>query len=167
MAKASGDTRVSRWRPTSAPLSEDLYYNNGKRVEYKELPIDKKDVVKKTAQRIAKAVRKKYQGSTSEKVIDSNETITVEFTRKGIEHICNDALLTLSGKYFSEKSMMRIKEIFDSAEYVPTDHKDKKGRKDKRFLWFTFKDTEGRNVYFKAALGSNGKYEIHSVVDKL
>lgn len=127
----------------------------------------KEERVKKTAQRLSKEIRKKYQGQVSEKEIDDNEKIEVYFTKKGIEHVVNDALLTLSGKYFSEKSMMRIKEIFDSAEYVPTSHGLTHPRDDKRNLWFAYTDTEGRGVYFKVAKGSNGHYEIHSAVDTL
>ena len=169
MAKTSGSTRVSKWRPANAPLSADLYYHAGRRMEYwdKEFPKYKKDIIKKTAQRIAKELRKKYQGSVSEKEIDGGEKINVVFTKKGIEHITNDALLTLSGKYFSETSMMRIKEIFDSSEYVKTPHENYKERPDKRALWFAYKDTEGRGVYFKAAVGTSGQYEIHSVSDRL
>lgn len=167
MAKGAGDTRVSKWRAASAPLSADLYAYNGKRVEYGELPDYKKDEVKKTKKRIFNALLEKYQGAISKKEIDGGKEVDVVFTKKGIDHLCNDAMIILSGKYFSENSMMRIKEIFDSSEYVPTSHVNTKERDDKRSLWFSYKDKEGRGVYFKVAVGTSGQYEIHSVVDRL
>lgn len=40
-----------------------------------------------------------------------NKDILVQFTKKGTEHVARDAMLTLSGKYMSRKSMINIDEI--------------------------------------------------------
>lgn len=95
--------------------------------------------------------------------------IHVQFTRKGVEHVARDAMLVLSGKYMSRKSMVHIDKILEKAEYVPTSHKVYKDRSDGKTMFFRYKDKDGRGIYFKVAkdyaTSSHGRYYLYSVVD--
>ena len=77
-------------------------------------------------------------------------------------------MLNLSGKYFSEESMMRVNEILEKSKYVQTPHAKKHPRTDGRELWFYYKDADGRGVYFVVAWSRyTKKYDLYSVVDEL
>lgn len=168
MAKGSGDTRVSRWRASGAPLSADLYFHNGRRVEYSDLSDSEKAAVKKEKSAISKALYIKLKDVVTPQVVDAGREIEIAYTSKGLDHFTNDAMLTLSGKYFSRNTMMRINEILEKAKYIPTEHGLSHPRSDGRNLWFSYTDSDGRGVYFKVTKNSRiGKYELYSVVDSL
>ena len=77
-------------------------------------------------------------------------------------------MLSLSGKYFSRKSMMRVNEILANSTYVPTTHGLVHPRSDGRELWFTYTDADGRGVYFKVCWNRElSTYELYSVVDNI
>lgn len=98
-----------------------------------------------------------------------DEDINVIFTKDGTEHAARDAMLVLSGKYMSRKSMINIDTILKQSEYVPTSHELYKGRKDGIEYFFKYKDKQGRGIYFKVAYepgqGQGKKYYLRSVVD--
>ena len=170
MAKGAGSTKASKWprKSQDSDTIEDLYSHDGARVEYKDLPEEKKDEVKAEKKRIAKALSDKLKDVTTKQVIDDGVEIEIHYTNTGVEHFCNDAMLTLSGKYFSEKSMMRIDEILAKSNYVQTSHVLTHPRKDKRNLWFAYQDSDGRGVFFKITLNDDTKhYELYSVTDAL
>ena len=168
MAKTSGDTRVSRWRDANAPLSSDLYYHDGRRVEYEELSNTEKNAVKREKTAISKALYAKLKDTTTPQVIDNGKRIEIAYTSKGLDHFANDAMLNLSGKYFGRDSMMRVNEILEKSTYLPTPHGLTHPRTDGRSLWFSYKDADGRGVYFKVTYNSQlSKYELYSVVDKI
>lgn len=161
MAKGSGSLRVSAW-------GDNLYFRNGYRVEYYQLTDKQKKLVNSINSRIKNALISKIEGNSTSKEIGDGKKIEVVYTKSGITHFCRDAMIVLSGKYFSEESMMRIDEIFSKSKYVPTSNLLKKERKDGRSLWFTYQDADGRGVYFKVAYNSSRKlYELYSIVDKI
>ena len=168
MAKTSGSTRVSSWRGAGAPLSSDLYYHNGKRSEYSELSDTEKNAVKREKAAISKALYAKLKDTITPQVIDNGERIEIAYTSKGLDHFANDAMLNLSGKYFSRDSMMRVNEILEKSTYLPTPHGLKHPRTDGRNLWFSYTDADGRGVFFRVTYNSMlSKYELYSVVDKI
>ena len=76
-------------------------------------------------------------------------------------------MISLSGKYFSEESMLQIDKIFEQSKYVPSSHVSKHLRTDGRDLWFTYKEN-GRGIYFQTTYNRHlKKYELYSIVDKL
>ena len=168
MAKASGSTRVSKWRPSGASVTADLYYFNGARREYNELPDDKKNAIKKEKADISRALYAKLKNTVTPQVIDEGKPVEIHYTSRGLDHFANDAMLTLSGKYFSRSSMMRVNEILEKSTYVPTPHELTHPRTDGRDLWFSYTDSEGRGVYFKVAWNNKMKiHELYSVKDRL
>ncbi len=77
-------------------------------------------------------------------------------------------MLNLSGKYFSHASMLKVNEILEKSMYVPSSHELSHPRTDGRELWFTYKDADGRGVYFKVCKNNKIKaYELYSVVDEI
>lgn len=164
MAKASGSTRASKWRSSSN--LERLYYKNGKRVEYAELDDAAKKQVKEEKKIVVKAMLCKLRDTQTEQVIDNNQRIVIRYTKRGIDHVANDAMLMLSGKYFSRKSMLKINEILAKSTYVPTLHGLSHSRDDGRNLWFSYIDGDGRGIYFKVCKNALGSYELYSVTDK-
>ena len=168
MAKTAGNTRTSTWRRNYNGESRNLYFRDGKRVEYYELEEAGKSAVKQEKKMIVSKMYQKLQNVTTNQVIDNGERIEINYTNKGLNHFANDAMLTLSGKYFSEASMIKINEILEKAEYIPTRHELSHPRTDKRSLWFTYSDSEGRGVYFKVAYNKDiKKYELYSLADKI
>ena len=149
-------------------MIEDLYIYDGKRLDYGELPADRQAMVKSEKKRIAKEVYEIVKDKKVKQVIDNEQPIEICFTKKGVKHFCNDALLLLSGKYFSEDEMKLINYILEKAEYLESYHSLKHLRSDGRDLWFTYKDKEGRGVYFKVSWSRYTKqYELYSVVEKI
>lgn len=127
-----------------------------------------KRAVKEEKKRISAQLFQKLKNVVTPQTIDGGKQIEIHYTHKGIDHFCNDAMLNLSGKYFSEQSMMRVNEILEKSTYVNTPHGLIHPRTDGRELWFTYKDAEGRGVYFKVNWNRNLKgYEFYSVVDEL
>lgn len=146
----------------------EYYLVEGVRFEYKDLPYSQKKQIKKYKKILAKDVFNVVSNKEAHNVIDDGVKITIHFTRKGIDHFCNDVLLTLSGMYFDEESMKTIDTILSKAQYVQTSHEKIHSRKDGRDLWFAYLDSEGRGVYFKVCLNKNIKgYEFYSVEREL
>lgn len=167
MAKVSGSTRVSR-RVNRNNSQEKLYYRNGKRVEYAELDTIGKRLVKDEKNKIAKELYAKLKNEKTTQVIDNGQVIQIGYTSHGIDHFANDAMISLSGKYFSRKSMMRVNEILAKSTYIPTTHGLVHSRSDGRDLWFSYKDADGRGVYFKVCWNNQLRiHELYSVVDKI
>lgn len=162
MAKESGDNRCSTW-------SGDPYTVDSVRLEYKDLPDDRKELIKQLQKRTEQEMWENLRDKSV--TLDAGgQTINVQFNRKDVNHIAKDALRTLSGKYFSRESMINIDKILASSKYVPTDHLLYKERSDDRTMFFRYKDSQGRGVYFKVGYRSNpgdGKhYTLHSVSDE-
>lgn len=165
--KYSGGTRVSRWVNRNNS-QEKLYFRDGVRVEYAELDILGKRLVKDEKNKIAKELYAKLKNKKTTQVIDNGQVIRISYTSKGCDHFANDAMISLSGKYFSRKSMMRVNEILEKSIYIPTSHNLTHPRTDGRDLWFTYIDADGRGVYFKVCWNNNLKrHEFYSVVDKM
>ena len=166
MSKASGSTRCSKWK-SSNDAQQKLYFHNGKRVEYKELSDSEKKLVKDEKKKIAKALFAKLKDKETIQVIDDGQQITIMFTSRGLDHFANDAMISLSGKYFSKKSMMRVNEILEKSVYVPTSHTLTKARTDGRDMWFKYSDNEGRGVFLKVCWNTKlDIHELYSVTDK-
>lgn len=172
MAKAAGDTRTSRWAKPVIGSREgeikDLYFKDGRRVEYSDLSRKEMNAVKRAKKEVAAEMFQKLRNVRTKQVIDNGKEIEIGYTKGGIDHFTNDAMLTLSGKYFSEASMMRVNEILEKATYIPTPHGLTHPRTDGRELWFTYTDTDGRDIYFKVAYSRYLKaYDLYSVTDKI
>lgn len=165
MAKGSGSTRASKWFNRDN-LQEQLYYKDGVRVEYAELSEMGKRLVKDEKKKIAKELYAKLKNEKTTQVIDNAQVIQISYTSHGLDHFANDAMLSLSGKYFSRKSMLKINEILAKSTYVPTLHGLSHSRDDGRNLWFSYIDGDGRGVYFKVCKNALGSYELYSVTDK-
>ena len=161
MAKTAGHIRASKWKG-------DIFTVNGVRKEYYQLPDKRKKAVQSLAGKVSNIVYDKLK-NTSVKMNADSKAINVQFTKKGMKHFTRDAMLTLSGKYMSHRSMMNIDKLLSASEYVPTSHALYKGRKDGKELFFKYKDKTGRGVYFKVAYEpaqSEGKpYYLYSVTD--
>lgn len=161
MAKESGSNRCSTWEGNP-------YTVNGVRKEYYELPFDRKKLINGIQKRISDLMWENLRDK-SVKLRTDNNTINVQFNHNDVEHVAKDALRTLSGKYFSQQSMIHINLILAESEYVPTNHKLYKNRTDDRTMFFRYKDRDGRGVYFKVGYRENpgdGKhYTLHSVTD--
>lgn len=163
--KASGSTRCSRW-VSSSNTQQRLYYHNGQRAEYIDLTSDEKKLVKEEKKQIAKELYKKLKDKKTTQTIDNGQIITIKYTSHGLDHFANDAMISLSGKYFSRNSMMRINEILEHSIYVPTPHGLSHTRTDGRNLWFKYSDNEGRGVYFHVCWNNKLKtHELYSVTD--
>ena len=167
MAKQSGSVRASKWpRQNPAGVFSDMYSQNGVRVEYGQLTSAEKRIVKDAKKKLVKDMFDKLKDVTTKQVIDNGVQIEIKYTKKGLDHFANDAMLHLSGKYFSEASMMRVNEILEKSTYVPGPHGLTHSRNDGRVLWFTYSDSDGRGVFFKVNYNKNLKgYELYSVVD--
>lgn len=161
MAKSAGHIRASKW-------DNSIYHEGGVRKEYGELSDARKAIVKAEL----KSVQAAMWGNLESKsvVLKANgKEIRVGFTKSGTDHAARDAMLTLSGKYMSRKSMINIDTILRQSEYVPTSHELYKGRKDGIEYFFKYKDKQGRGIYFKIAYepaqGQGKKYYLRSVTD--
>lgn len=167
MANGSGSTRVSRWVNRNNS-QEKLYFRDGVRVEYAELDTIGKRLVKDEKNKVAKELYAKLKNEKTTQVIDNGQVIQIGYTSKGLDHFANDAMISLSGKYFSRNSMMSVNEILEKSIYTPTSHSLIHPRTDGRDLWFTYTDADGRGVYFKVCWNNNLKmHELYSVVDKM
>lgn len=100
MARGSGNTRVSKWFSRDN-LQEQLYYKDEARVEYAELSELGKRLVKDEKNKVVKELYAKLKNEKTTQVIDNGQVIQIGYTSKGCDHFANDAMLTLSGKYFS------------------------------------------------------------------
>lgn len=114
-------------------MIEDLYIYDGKRLNYGELPKENINKIKAEKKRIAKEVYKIVKDKRVKQVIDNEQPIEICFTKKGVKHFCNDALLLLSGKYFSEDEMKLINYILEKAEYLESYHSLKHLRSEKKY----------------------------------
>lgn len=157
--KDVGSVRASKW-------ANDIYTENGVRKEYRDLSPEHKKVVQAKQKEVSKTV---WNEMKDKKVVlqTDKDTITVQFTRDGVDHFTRDAMLLLSGKYFSEQSLKHIDEILAKSTYVSQGLT--KNRKDGKDLFFRYEDSTGRGVYFKVAReprAGNGKtHYLYSIVD--
>lgn len=161
MAKESGSNRSSAWEGNP-------YAVNGVRKEYYELPPDRKKLINGIQKRVSDLMWE-YLRDKSVKLKADDHTINVQFNHRDVEHVAKDALRILSGKYFSQQSMIHIDHVLSQSEYIPTDHTSYKIRTDDRTMFFRYLDRQGRGIYFKVAYRSNpgdGKhYTLHSITD--
>ena len=147
---------------------EELYLKDGLWMNYYDLSQIDKLAVRRKKKELANEIYTLLKDTIVNQVIDLQKKIEIHFTKKGIDHFCNDALITLSGRYLNEDSMKKIDEILSKAMYLPTPHTLSSSRKDGRILWFVYKDTDKRGVYFKVCWNKNLKmYELYSVVNQL
>lgn len=161
MAKSAGHIRASKW-------DNSIYHEGGVRKEYGELSDARKAIVKAELKSVQAAMWGNLESKSVVLKADGKE-IRVGFTKSGTDHAARDAMLTLSGKYMSRKSMINIDTILRQSEYVPTSHELYKGRKDGIEYFFKYKDKQGRGIYFKIAYepaqGQGKKYYLRSVTD--
>ena len=161
MAKSAGHIRASKW-------DNSIYHEGGVRKEYGELSDARKAIVKAELKSVQAAMWGNLKSKSVVLKADGKE-IRVGFTKSGTDHAARDAMLTLSGKYMSRKSMINIDTILRQSEYVPTSHELYKGRKDGIEYFFKYKDKQGRGIYFKIAYepaqGQGKKYYLRSVTD--
>lgn len=161
MAKSAGHIRASKWE-------NSIYHEGGVRKEYGELSEARKAIVKAELKSVQAAMWGNLESKSVVLKADGKE-IRVGFTKSGTDHAARDAMLTLSGKYMSRKSMINIDTILQQSEYVPTSHELYKGRKDGIEYFFKYKDKQGRGIYFKVAYepaqGQGKKYYLRSVTD--
>lgn len=161
MAKSAGHIRASKW-------DNSIYHEGGVRKEYGELSNARKAIVKAELKSVQAAMWGNLESKSVVLKADGKE-IRVGFTKSGTDHAARDAMLTLSGKYMSRKSMINIDTILQQSEYVPTSHELYKGRKDGIEYFFKYKDKQGRGIYFKVAYepaqGQGKKYYLRSVTD--
>lgn len=164
MAKGAGDVRASKW-------DNDIYSVDGVRREYGELPRGRQELIQQTKKEIIKEMKANLKDKSVDLVADG-QTIHVTFPGSGIEHVANDAMLTLSGKYFSRESLVHIDKILAQSTYVPTSHELYKTRTDGKTKFFRYQDNQGRGVYFGIAQDNNGprgatRHFLYTVTDKL
>lgn len=114
MGKTAGRVRSSKWE-------NSIYHEGGVRKEYYELSKGRKAAVLAELKSVQTAMWANLQSKSVTMTADGKE-ITVSFTKKGTDHVARDAMLTLSGKYMSRKSMINIDAILRQSEYVPTSH---------------------------------------------
>lgn len=161
MAKSAGHIRASKW-------DNSIYHEGGVRKEYGELSDARKAIVKAELKSVQAAMWGNLESKSVVLKADGKE-IRVGFTKSGTDHAARDAMLTLSGKYMSRKSMINIDTILQQSEYVPTSHELYKGRKDGIEYFFKYKDKQGRGIYFKIAYepaqGQGKKYYLRAVTD--
>lgn len=162
MAKSAGHIRASKW-------DNSIYHEGGVRKEYGELSDARKAIVKAELKSV-QATMVAALGNKKIKLKAGGEDIEVIFTKDGLEHAAQDAMLTLSGKYMSRKSMINIDEILKSSVYVEKQVPEKP-RKDKKEFFFAHTDTQGRQIFLKVAFdrtqSKKGRYYLYSVTDRL
>ncbi|MCM1093780.1 MAG: hypothetical protein NC421_07490 [Lachnospiraceae bacterium] len=164
MAKDAGSTRASKWEG-------DLYTVDGVRHEYGDLPRARQEVIQQTKKEVIKEMKANLKDKSVDLMADG-ERLHVTFPGSGIEHVANDAMLTLSGKYFSRSSMVHIDKILAQSTYVPTSHELYKTRDDGKTKFFRYQDSQGRGVYFGIAQDNNGpkgatRHFLYTVTDKV
>ncbi len=159
MAKATGNNRNSGW-------ADNPYHVGGERKEYADLPDDRKDMIKAMSKRVAKNMWDNLKDKSVAQTVDGKK-IKIEFDHDGVKHVARDAMLTLSGKYMSRKSMVNINHILANASYIRTSHVLSHPRKDERQMWFKYKDNQGRGLYFSIAYTPKREkqYTLYSVTD--
>ncbi|MBO4692373.1 MAG: hypothetical protein J5604_06305 [Bacteroidales bacterium] len=147
---------------------EELYLRDGVWMNYFDLSPNEKLAVRQKKRELANEIFTMLKGTIVNQVVDRQKKIEIHFTKKGINHFCNDAIITLSGRYLDENSMKKIDEILSKAMYLPTPHTLSSSRNDGRILWFVYIDADRRGVYFKVCWNKNLKvYEFYSVVNQL
>lgn len=162
MGKTAGSVRSSKWESS-------IYHEGGVRKEYHELSKGRKTIVKAELRRVQAAMVARLNGKKITIYADGKK-IDVVFTKDGLEHAAQDAMIALSGKYMSRKSMLSIDKILAGSQYVEKQI-PKKSRKDKKEFFFAHTDTQGRQIFFKVAFdrtqSKQGRYYLYSVTDKL
>ena len=162
MAKGPGDTRASRHDNNS-------YHVNGVRKEYHELPEAQKRTIQALVKTYSNGMYDRLKGKTVTLSTKDEGNIKVEFTKNGLEHVSRDAMMILSGKYFSKDSLYRIDEILAKSTYIRTENTPDHKHGIVRF--FKYSDNEGRGVYFGVAhepgQGKGKRYYLYTVTDKI
>lgn len=162
MAKSAGHIRASKW-------DNSIYHEGGVRKEYGELSEARKAIVKAELKSV-QATMVAAIGNKKIKLNAGGEEIEVVFTKAGLEHVARDAMLNLSGKYMSRKSMINIDEILRSSVYIEK-QVPKEPRKDKKEFFFAHTDTQGRQLFLKVAFdratNKKGRYYLYTVTDVL
>ncbi len=163
MAKDVGSDRCSSW-------AGDIYTEDGVRKEYGDLSPERQQAVKEVKKEVVRDMKANLLGKHV--MLDADgEQIKVEFISDGIKHVANDAMLTLSGKYFSRDSMVHMDRILAQSTYVPTSHELYKTRTDGKDKFFKYVDSQGRGVYFgvahdKRGPGHSSRYYLYTVTDR-
>lgn len=160
MAKDAGSTRASKWEG-------DIYTLDGVRHEYRDLPAERQKVIQATSKEVAKEMWNELKDKKVNQVADGKQ-IVIEFDHRGVDHVARDAMIILSGKYMSKGSMVHIDRILESSTYIPTQHSKSHERTDARQMWFKYRDSQGRGLYFSVAHSPSAqkKYTLYSVSDE-
>ena len=139
------------------------------RKEYDELSEGRKAAIRAELKRVQSEMWNNLREKSVTLSVEG-EDINVVFTKDGTEHAARDAMMTLSGKYMSRKSMVNIDTILQSSKYVEK-QVPLNPRKDKKEFFFAHTDTQGRQIFFKVAFdrtqSKQGRYYLYSVTDKL
>lgn len=162
MAKGPGDTRCSRHQG-------DPYTVNGVRLEYYDLPQSNQRSVQLLMRTYERGMKSNLRDKAVELSAGKMKTIIVGFNGKGIEHVVRDAMMKLSGKYFSKDSLYRFDEILAKSEYIPTSHDLYKDRNDGITHFYKYADSDGRGVIIKIAhnptAGDKKYFFVYSIDD--
>ena len=162
MAKSAGHIRASKWE-------NSIYHEGVVRKEYGELSEGRQAAVRAELKRVQSEMWNNLRNKSVTLSVEG-EDINVIFTKDGTDHIARDAMMTLSGKYMSRKSMVNIDAILQHSRYVERQI-PQKPRKDKKEFFFAHTDTQGRQIFFKVAFdrtqSKQGRYYLYSVTDKL
>ncbi len=162
MAKGSGNTRCSSH-------GGNPYHVNGVRKEYWELPQSQQRTVQSLMKTYSKGMRDNLREKTVMMKSDGKE-IQVGFNREGCDHLVRDAMMKLSGKYFSKNSLYNFDRILEKAVELPSSHALYKERHDGKTKFFKYTDNEGRGVIIKVAYnptaGDKKRYFPYSLDDK-
>lgn len=161
MAKGSGNTRCSSH-------GGNPYHVNGVRKEYWELPQSQQRTVQSLMKTYSKGMRDNLREKTVMMKSDGKE-IQVGFNREGCDHLVRDAMMKLSGKYFSKNSLYNFDRILEKAVELPSSHALYKERHDEKTKFFKYTDNEGRGVIIKVAYnptaGDKKRYFPYSLDD--
>ena len=149
--------------------NKGLYTENGRRVKYANLSEKKKEKVR---EHINNLTDKAFDYLKDKKVTmpTDNETIDVGFTKKNLKHFIRDAYMTLSGEHLSTANIKNIDALLRRAEYIKTSHTLIHGRTDGKMMFYKYRDTTGKEVYFKVAYeprnGAGKQYVLYSVTNR-
>ncbi len=148
------------------------YTVKGVRYSYGELAIkfpNRAKQIRDKTREIAKEMTVILVGKTVVQTIDNNKLIMIGFSSKNNKEFVRQAMLTLSGKYFTRKEMLGINRILSKAVYVPTSHLNKHKGEDDKTLWFTYKDSTRSGIWFKVKrdMSGGGRYYLYSLSDRI
>lgn len=161
-SQKQGSDHLAQWEG-------DIYSVNGIRKEYKDLPKELQDKVIHKQNEITKTLREKLK-DTSIILATDGDPIRVHFTKKGIAHFVRDNMIVLSGKYLNDHDLLNIKDILAESQFVSRIENMTKDRKDGISMFFKYKASNNKEVYFKVAYereqGAGKNYYLYSIIDK-